>query len=433
MRKAIALTFWPSLVVTVAAARLRANRSSALFGPQFTDGYHLMFILAVGLLARAAIGPMERFLNVIGEQRACALVYGARVRDQYRALHRADPAARRRRRRDRDLDRADRRDRSRWSCSLKRRMGLTSSSGADATSVRRQPCTARSNSGFRVELQAPRRARGVCRRRARARRPRAARPMCSTSPPSWRRRRRCSAATCWPAWCGAAPTPQRLIGFFPVAIERRRYGLKMPVLVGWTHPYAPLGTPLIDRDCGEAAVARLARPHRRRSRAAEAAADAVSADRGRRRDHASMRRWSSRDGRSAAFRAPPARDAARRRATAPAISTMRSPHKKRKELRRQRKRLADTGILTSTDDRRSAGADGALADFLSLEASGWKGRAGTAAQGNDAIRRFVGRRRDRARRRRQGVGCAARARRARHRRHRDAAQRRCRVVLEDRL
>ena len=34
-----------------------------------------MFILAVGLLARAAIGPMERFLNVIGEQGTCALIY----------------------------------------------------------------------------------------------------------------------------------------------------------------------------------------------------------------------------------------------------------------------------------------------------------------------------------------------------------------------
>ena len=75
----------------------------ALFGAQFTAGYHLMFILAVGLLARAAIGPMERFLNVIGEQRICALVYGERICHQHRALLRADPAARRRRRRDRDL------------------------------------------------------------------------------------------------------------------------------------------------------------------------------------------------------------------------------------------------------------------------------------------------------------------------------------------
>jgi len=46
-----------------------------LFGPQFTDGYYLMFILAVGPLARATVGPAERLLNMVGEQRACAVVY----------------------------------------------------------------------------------------------------------------------------------------------------------------------------------------------------------------------------------------------------------------------------------------------------------------------------------------------------------------------
>ena len=74
MRKAINLTFWPSLVATLAILAL-GKPILALFGAQFTAGYHLMFILAVGLLARAAVGPMERFLNVIGEQRMCALVY----------------------------------------------------------------------------------------------------------------------------------------------------------------------------------------------------------------------------------------------------------------------------------------------------------------------------------------------------------------------
>ena len=56
------------------------------------------------------------------------------------------------------------------------------------------------------------------------------------------------------------------------------------------------------------------------------------------------------------------------------------PHKKRKELRRQRKRLADTGTLTSTTIADPAALTAALLDFLALEASGWKGRAGTAAQ-----------------------------------------------------
>jgi O-antigen/teichoic acid export membrane protein len=72
--QAIKWTFWPSLAATVLL--LLCGRSIlALFGPQFTEGYHLLFILAVGLLARAAIGPIERLLNMLGEQRICALVY----------------------------------------------------------------------------------------------------------------------------------------------------------------------------------------------------------------------------------------------------------------------------------------------------------------------------------------------------------------------
>jgi O-antigen/teichoic acid export membrane protein len=75
MRRAIALTFWPSLGATAVLLAF-GKPILSLFGPQFTEGYHLMFILAVGLLARAAIGPMERFLNVIGKQGVNALIYG---------------------------------------------------------------------------------------------------------------------------------------------------------------------------------------------------------------------------------------------------------------------------------------------------------------------------------------------------------------------
>ena len=34
-----------------------------------------MFILTFGPLARATVGPVERLLNMVGEQRACAKVY----------------------------------------------------------------------------------------------------------------------------------------------------------------------------------------------------------------------------------------------------------------------------------------------------------------------------------------------------------------------
>ena len=46
----------------------------------------------------------------------------------------------------------------------------------------------------------------------------------------------------------------RLAGLFPARIERWRGGLSA-MLVGWTHPYAPLGTPLIDRDAPESVIA----------------------------------------------------------------------------------------------------------------------------------------------------------------------------------
>jgi O-antigen/teichoic acid export membrane protein len=37
--------------------------------------YPQLFILAASLIARAAVGPAERVLNMSGEQRICALVY----------------------------------------------------------------------------------------------------------------------------------------------------------------------------------------------------------------------------------------------------------------------------------------------------------------------------------------------------------------------
>ena len=46
-----------------------------LFGPQFVVGYDIMFIAAIGLVVRSAIGPVERLLNMLGHQHICALAY----------------------------------------------------------------------------------------------------------------------------------------------------------------------------------------------------------------------------------------------------------------------------------------------------------------------------------------------------------------------
>jgi O-antigen/teichoic acid export membrane protein len=74
--QSIKWTFWPSVAATALLLAL-GRPLLRLFGAQFADGYHLMFILAAGLLARSAIGPIERLLNMLGQQYMCAMVYGA--------------------------------------------------------------------------------------------------------------------------------------------------------------------------------------------------------------------------------------------------------------------------------------------------------------------------------------------------------------------
>ena len=71
---AINWTFWPSLAATVVLLVL-GEPLLWLFGPQFVVGYDIMFIAAIGLVVRAAIGPVERLLNMLGHQKICALAY----------------------------------------------------------------------------------------------------------------------------------------------------------------------------------------------------------------------------------------------------------------------------------------------------------------------------------------------------------------------
>ena len=71
---AINWTFWPSLAATVALLAL-GRPLLWLFGPQFVVGYDIMFVAAIGLVVRSAIGPVERLLNMLGHQHICAAAY----------------------------------------------------------------------------------------------------------------------------------------------------------------------------------------------------------------------------------------------------------------------------------------------------------------------------------------------------------------------
>lgn len=74
LAESIRWTFWPSLAATIVVLAL-GEPILGLFGAEYVQGYPLLAILAIGHLARAAVGPVERLLNMLGEQKVCAMVY----------------------------------------------------------------------------------------------------------------------------------------------------------------------------------------------------------------------------------------------------------------------------------------------------------------------------------------------------------------------
>jgi len=76
MRTSVRWTFLPSLAISAAIVAL-GKPLLWLFGPEFVDGYPLLAILVVGLLARASVGPVERLLTMCGQQTFCALIYAS--------------------------------------------------------------------------------------------------------------------------------------------------------------------------------------------------------------------------------------------------------------------------------------------------------------------------------------------------------------------
>ena len=67
-------TFWPSLLMAFVVLAFGQPMLS-LFGPHFDQGYPLLFVLVLGVVARAAVGPAESLLTMSGNQNICAGVY----------------------------------------------------------------------------------------------------------------------------------------------------------------------------------------------------------------------------------------------------------------------------------------------------------------------------------------------------------------------
>jgi hypothetical protein len=166
-------------------------------------------------------------------------------------------------------------------------------------------------------------------------------------------------------------------------IRPTRLGRLVPAVGVWVHLHGPLGTPSLDREDPDAGATELL--------------DAMDGDRTGRRilvfpslplDGAAaraLRRMAERQGRPVTILAAHRR-AVLRRPTDPreAISS-----KKRKEFSRQLRRLGELGALTIEHVADPERLPGALADFFALEASGWKGRRGTALALRPAEKAFA--------------------------------------------
>jgi CelD/BcsL family acetyltransferase involved in cellulose biosynthesis len=186
-------------------------------------------------------------------------------------------------------------------------------------------------------------------------------------------------------WSGTAP--RRLIGFFPARVAERRYGIKLPVLAGWTHPYAPLGTPLVEREAAEPVIAAwlahladnaalpglLLLPLIAEDGPFAAALKAIL-----RRTQMPYADF----GRHARPLLEP------RDIRARYVERVLSAHRQR-ELRRAGRRLADLGALMFTAATEPSTIAGAIEDFFVLEAGGWKGAAGTAAAYHADVSHFI--------------------------------------------
>ena len=362
-------TFWPTLAVAAFLSVL-ATPLMGLFGPGFAGGAPLVWLLALGLVAGAAVGPADRALAMSDHGRAAATIVGLAVLANawfcillipplglpgaalatalafaFRAALLYDAA--------------------------KRRLGLTMLVGASANVGR----TVMTDEAITAEIVTPDEAAALTdawHDLAAA----ALEPNVFYGPAmalaGMRRlpdERKARVVIAWRDDGGR----RALVGLLPLVPGRGLRLNPLPIRRATAH-YGTLSTPLLHPDHADAAWAAmlaaldrsgthgLLLPHIGAEGPVAAALDRVCAGTGRRRIVL--------DGhRRALLRSDiPGRDYAR--------ATL--DPRRRKEADRQRRRLAEDGALAFTVARTEAEVAAALDAFLDLEAAGWKGVAGTA-------------------------------------------------------
>ncbi|WP_063682393.1 GNAT family N-acetyltransferase [Bradyrhizobium stylosanthis] len=188
-------------------------------------------------------------------------------------------------------------------------------------------------------------------------------------------------ASALPAFDGSSP---RLIGLMPVISLWRALKIPLPALVS-AHPYGTLCSPLIDRDAPLEAAMRLLQQARDAGAHALVLNDVAL-------DGAAMQSLNqvlSRDGLKPRILSSYIRASLDATQDGEALLRDALGAKKLKELRRQRHRLEQHGPVAFEVARSPDEIKLALETFLQLEASGWKGKRGTALVQHDGDAAFI--------------------------------------------
>ena len=180
----------------------------------------------------------------------------------------------------------------------------------------------------------------------------------------------------------------RLIGLLPLRRERRYYGHPLPHWRNWLHANMFLGSPLVARGC-EAAFWREALAWCDRHAGgglflhlAQVPREGVLAS--------ALARVLDETRRAAATVMLEERAMLRSGLTSEAYLEQSLGGKKRKELRRQQRRLGEEGELAVVRTTGAEDIERWAGEFLALEESGWKGEAGSALACGFATRILFG-------------------------------------------
>jgi CelD/BcsL family acetyltransferase involved in cellulose biosynthesis len=182
------------------------------------------------------------------------------------------------------------------------------------------------------------------------------------------------------AWSDAA----KLIGLLPVISMWRAYKIPLPALVS-ADPYGTLCTPPLDRDDPKAAAKELLHQARKAGAHALILRDTAL-------DGTAMAAFTDvlrHDGIEPRILQSHVRAALDARRDADELLHEALGPKKLKELRRQRNRLADHGSVDFDVARTPGEVAAAIETFLKLEASGWKGKRGTALVQDEGDAAFI--------------------------------------------